>query len=116
MKIYTTIERSIALASNNLSRNIIQLYQEYPDLKRSINNHLRDMSYRRFNFDDQVANTPGKILAYLGGNYPPSQIEKMFYGGITYQQLVDAGLFKVVEDPKDGPMLWAAYSDIDQFI
>ena len=78
------------------------------------NKHLVDLSSRVFNASDQLLTRPGMINDYLFGI---SASQKKALSSITYQQLVDMGLFSVGEViAGQGEKIRSAYTDLVSFL
>lgn len=99
---------------SSLRERILNLYGQNQNLISSINRHLIDMTDRFFMADDYTLNTKGKMLPYLGGNYQASKEEQELFKNVTYQDLVNIGLFKIVNLNRK-MVLKSAFNDIRNF-
>ena len=100
---------------NNLMERIVETYKNDPQLQKSINRHLNDLTGRRFPYEESLLKTPGKILAYLGGNYLPAPKEKRLFYNVSYEDLIKIGLFEVIDLPNGERVIKATNPNINNF-
>ena len=91
-----TLQRAVQIAEQQSSGSgIISILQRAADIdSRAINTLLTDFSSRPLPLRDDVLTRPGKFIELIN---PNRRELRNALKDVTYQQLIDAGLFEIIE-------------------